>query len=476
MPTELKKYLVLAMLFFTTTSSFTQNYFDSLETALTILPEEKQLEHLLVIPYDKIVANTTKAEQLFLKGLKQAQQLKNQEAEADIHNQLAIINGFLGNYDKRLDFNLKAIKIYEAIGNKSKVGITYGDLGFSMWRRDLEKAKLYMIKGITALEKIKDYKALNRTYDNYGIVQEVSGNVDSAIYYYNLALNLKINQKDSIGIPFALGHLSGAYLIKKEYQKSKEYLDESYRIRKIRNDLYGVAESTVLYADFYYAQENYKEALVWFLDCYKLAMENNYIHLAQYAAEFTSLCYKQIGDFQNALIYQKNQQTLKDSLLNEKTNKTITELETQFETEKKEKQIAEQHVLINKKTIEIKQRNYMLYMIIAIVLLILIIAFFVFRQIRFKQQKLIEANRLKDEITRIKLLTHLNEERVRISRDLHDNIGSQLTFIISSIDNMSYFMKETNNELKNKLQELNEFSKSAITQLRDTIKTLNKSK
>ena len=108
--------------------------------------------------------------------------------------------------------------------------------------------------------------------------------------------------------------------------------------------------------------------------------------------------------------------------------------------------------------------------------LLLMVGFFIIKQIKFKQQKLIEANRLKDEIAKIKTQEQLNQERLRISRDLHDNIGSQLTFIISSIDNMSYFMKDTNNELKTKLQELNEFSRSAITELRGTINKLNKSK
>lgn len=473
---KFKKYLVLLLLLFVVPHAYCQKYLDSLEAFLIPLSQEKQIEQLLKIPYDKIVANTTKSEQLFLKGLTQAQQLKDKEAEADIYNQLATINGFLGNYGTRLDFNLKAIKIYEAIGNKSKAGITYGDLGFSMWRRDVEKAKSYMGKGILLLEEVKDFVALNAIYDNYGIVQEVSGNVDSAIYFYNKALDLKKNQHDSIGIPFALGHLSGAYLIKKDYIAAKKYLDESYAIRKRRNDTYGIAECLVLYADFYYAQNNYQEAIVWFTDCYQMAIANKYIHLGQYAAEYAAICYQKLGQYEEALTYQKNQQSLKDSLLNEKTNKAINELETQFETEKKEKQIAEQNILINNKELEIEQRNFYLYISIGLAVLILIVLFLIVKQVRFKQQKLIAANKLKDEISRIKLLTKLNEERVRISRDLHDNIGSQLTFIISSIDNMSYVMKDTNNELKNKLNELNEFSRSAITQLRDTIKTLNKSK
>jgi len=76
------------------------------------------------------------------------------------------------------------------MGNKSKAGATYASLGFSMKRRDITKAKGYMKKGILLLEESEDLIALNPTYDNYGIVLEINGQVDSAIYYYNLALGL----------------------------------------------------------------------------------------------------------------------------------------------------------------------------------------------------------------------------------------------------------------------------------------------
>ncbi|NDK18791.1 MAG: tetratricopeptide repeat protein, partial [Zetaproteobacteria bacterium] len=336
------------------------NYIDSVEQSIVNLSDEKQIKTILAIPYDKIIANTTKAEKLFLTTLSEAKKINHPEFEADISNQLALIYAFLGKYDKRLTYNLQAIKIYESIENKLKAGRTYGDLGFSMYRRDIKKAKFYMQKGIKLLKEKNDFVNLNPVYDNYGIIQEVSGNTDSAIYYYNLALDLKRNQSDSIGIPFALGHLSGAYLIKKDFKKAKEYLDESYFIRKNRKDIYGIVECLALYGDFYFAQENYKEALSWFTDCYHLAIENKYLQAGQYAAEFASKSYEKIGDFVNTIKFLKIQQTLKDSMLNMTTNKVIAQLEVQFETEKKEKQLAEQEIKITKEQLRVKQGNYTL--------------------------------------------------------------------------------------------------------------------
>jgi signal transduction histidine kinase len=81
---------------------------------------------------------------------------------------------------------------------------------------------------------------------------------------------------------------------------------------------------------------------------------------------------------------------------------------------------------------------------------------------------------LKDQLALTKTQNKLQEQRLRISRDLHDNIGSQLTFIISSIDNLKFLTKSSDEKLKSKLTNINSFATSTISQLRDTIWAMNK--
>ena len=154
--------------------------------------------------------------------------------------------------------------------------------------------------------------------------------------------------------------------------------------------------------------------------------------------------------------------------------KKTTQLEVEFETLKKEKQISDQQIKIAKQEIKAKKRNNMLTGLIALVLFIIVIGIFIYKQQKLKQQKLIEENRLKDEISQVKIQNELHEERLRISRDLHDNIGSQLTFIISSVDNMKHLFKSADQKLNNKLSDVSGFTRTTITQLRDTIWALNK--
>lgn len=59
-------------------------------------------------------------------------------------------------------------------------------------------------------------------------------------------------------------------------------------------------------------------------------------------------------------------------------------------------------------------------------------------------------------------------ERESISRDLHDNVGSQLSVISSSLDNIS-FLAEKQKLTSERVETVNEFVREAIQSLRDTI-------
>jgi two-component system, sensor histidine kinase LadS len=63
----------------------------------------------------------------------------------------------------------------------------------------------------------------------------------------------------------------------------------------------------------------------------------------------------------------------------------------------------------------------------------------------------------------------LQHERERISRDLHDNVGAQLSYIISNIDHIV----ETQNKDENRLDDVADTAKSAILNLRETIWAIN---
>jgi two-component system, sensor histidine kinase LadS len=95
------------------------------------------------------------------------------------------------------------------------------------------------------------------------------------------------------------------------------------------------------------------------------------------------------------------------------------------------------------------------------------------KQINEQLSRTIEAERKQqfEQIQRLEAQYKLQSEKERISRDLHDNIGSQLTYITSNID--YYSSKLGEDETRHKLNSLSDYVRTTTQQLRDTIWAIN---
>lgn len=72
------------------------------------------------------------------------------------------------------------------------------------------------------------------------------------------------------------------------------------------------------------------------------------------------------------------------------------------------------------------------------------------------------------------VITKVKNERERISRELHDNIGAQVTYLITSMDWVSKQLPEGSDTVKERLTTLKHNAQNMMSSLRDTIWTLNK--
>ena len=81
--------------------------------------------------------------------------------------------------------------------------------------------------------------------------------------------------------------------------------------------------------------------------------------------------------------------------------------------------------------------------------------------------------RLREEILKREAVERVKKERERISMDLHDNIGAQITHVITRLDNLSYSVSAGKVAAPDQaLDHLSDFARGTMQQLRDTIWTL----
>lgn len=465
-----RRLIVMCMLLMITahtSNSQSISHLDSLENSFSKSDPNTFINSVIDIPYDVAVKDINAFLRLTDKAIESSQKINNESLLAKSYIQKTIALHFTTKDEEALNITLKAISIFEKLKDHQNAAKAYLTLGWKIKYRKLNDAFKYMQKGVLQLEKIGLKNELSAAYNNFGVLYLMKSIPDSALYFHRKSLSITKEFKDSIGIPFAHTHIANVLLKQKEFTKAKKHLDTALFIRNKRNDTYGITDSYLYLGDLFFEKKEYLNAILNYKLGYNYASKYSYFPLKKYASEYLYKSFDNSGDYKNALKHLKIFQSLKDSVLNIQTNEKVEELQIEFETAKKEKEIISQQL-------KIKQKNLTAVILIGSIGLLLVIFWGIYRRNKLRRQQLQKELQLNDTLAKIKTQNKLQEQRLEISRDLHDNIGSQLTFIISSIDNLKYISKDINEQLKNKLANISSFTFDTIHQLRDTIWAMNK--
>jgi signal transduction histidine kinase len=393
---------------------------------------------------------------------------------ASVYNNFGLLDWNKSNFLKAIQYYNKALRIFEEIDDKlgqsnalSNIGLVYQSF------KDYKNAEKYLYKSLEIKNETKDNYGLSVSYTNLGSLFDDLKNYDKAIFNYKKAIAYKRILNDQRGIAIANNNLSQAYLYLDKNVEAEKCLLESIAITKKINATSLLAYAYIGITNVYIQNKNIKKAI----ESNDLATIYNAkigdkLGLSNIYKNKEAIAVLQ-NNFKEAYNFSKKALSISDTLRNKETQESVAEIENKYQIEKKEKELLKSKAQLVQKEIETKQKNNILIIASILVLAFLIIGFLIFKQQKQKNQQQAQENDLKLAIEKIENQNKLQEQRLNISRDLHDNIGSQLTFIISSVDNVKYGFDITNEKLDNKLTNISSFAKDTIVELRDTIWAMN---
>lgn len=431
-------------------------------------------------------------------------------------NMLGLCHRNLGEYDSAMTAFQTAERLFLASNSQSGYGNARNNYAMTLFYiGEYEKANILLLDVIKEATDQKQYKVLCNAHQNLGIMhnsqqryQKALDNFilaekyhklggdeggaagaannqafiyfkhlkqyDKAIAIYNKTIVVKQNRKDDKGVGIIRNNLAELYLIKKDYKKALESINKAIKIREKIDDKYGLSVSYAVLSDIYFQQKKYPQAEEYAQKAVDLAQKIGAKKEHSDALKMLSKAQSANNDITNAYQNYVNAVKIEDSLLNRENFARMAELETKYETEKKEREILQQRTKIAEKQLRIEQQNLIIFAMISIAVIAILIGFVVYNRQKLKTIRLEKEAELKEALRFIETQNKLQEQRLQISRDLHDNIGSQLTFIISSLDNLKYGFDIANDGLKDRLLGIRNFTKDTITELRDTIWAMNK--
>ena len=405
----------------------------------------------------------------------------NNEALKDIYYDESQIHTLFSEFPEALSLGLKSLEYNKINAIEENVLRDMSSIGYIYDRMyDFKESIKWNREALKLAKKLNDKKGEALCYGRIGIAFDELAErdnfnkrlFDSALFYNKKAAKMSELVNDLAQARTSYSNIGNTYSKLKDYKKAEEYTLKSLKVPGF-DDRKGV--TLVNLGKIYLETNRFSEAKK-ILDS---AMQNTLKYgTRKYQLEayyrYHELDVKK-GDYKNALNNYIEYKSIEDSLLNETKTRQIAEMGERYKTADKEREILTQRAELAEKNLTIQKRDYQLYGLLGLALILGFIGYLFYNQQKLKNHQLQKENELKDALLKIETQSRLQEQRLRISRDLHDNIGAQLTFIISSIDNLKYGFDIKDEKLNKKLDDISSFTSATIYELRDTIWAMNKS-
>ncbi|MBL4654408.1 MAG: tetratricopeptide repeat protein [Bacteroidia bacterium] len=407
------KKLILFLLISIVTSihvySQEQGIIDSLLVKLQTASEDTHKVKIINdLGFQLISSDPEKALQYANLGLSLAEQLGYKQGIAKSFNHIGIIHRDQDNYEKALEFYLKALKIREEIGDKKGIAASMNGIGVVyFYQGNYEKTINFFIKALKLEKEFGNKRGIASNMNNIGVVYEKQNKYIEAIEYYEQSLKIRKEIKDNEGIAVSLNNIGIIYAKQDNYLKSLDYLAKSLEIRELLGDKKGIASSLgnigQLYSDHAEALEKLRRSKDEVRSKYERAVEYDQKSLAiakeigakneiKYAYQNLASVYYRQNKYKEAYDYHELYSGIKDSIINEQSNRQIAEMQELYESEKKEKQIEIQKLQLDKQQSDINKQRITLYSVIGGLILVLVFSLILFNRFRYirKQNKIIE--------------------------------------------------------------------------------------
>jgi serine phosphatase RsbU (regulator of sigma subunit) len=370
---------------------------------------------------------------------------------------LGMVKENQGFYDKALEEYFKALKIFEELGHNPGLASTYNDIAIIHYLQgSSELCMEYLTLSYEIKKDLGDTEGMASYYTNMSALNKTLGRYEEALEFTENSIDLHKELGDQAGIAVGYGNIGAIQYELRNYQaalenhlKSVEMHEEINNKDGIVHSLSNVAGTYLQMADSVAQTEAQRlkylnQAVSYGLRCYALAEEMDALFIQNYAANTLQGAYKALGDPWKALEYAQVYINTRDSLFNEEKTRAIEEMDTKYETEKKQQQIELQESQIIARDATIKQqktfRNALGTGFLALILIAAVIIY-AYVQKRKDNRKISEQNhQLTEAYEELSVLNEaISKQNAQITEAneeltvLNESINQQKNEIIDSI-------------------------------------------
>ncbi len=414
---------------------------------------------------DFYTGNFSEAMQHYQQALPLFQKLNDLSGQAKCLANLGLIHDHYGNYQKALHYFLQSLKINEKIGSDDGMASSYGYIAYVYHNlNEFHAALAYQQKALKIFEttgnKARIGGLLSDMGNNYLLLKDYSNALD----YYQRALAMATETGDAQKEAFAFNNMGAAYKGMEQFELALTYYTKALHLKEKLNDKRTLSNTLNNIAEIHTHLANYSQAIAFAQKGLALAREGGAKKDQQNLHLVLSKIYEAQANPARALAHYQQYSSIRDSIFNEEKARQIAEMQTKYDVEKKEQEIAAQQLeisLLEKN--KITERN-LRFALMASTALFILLAIFIYSRYNTKRktaQVLDQKNReIESKNEEIKVMNKELEKRMlRAQMDPH--------FIFNALNAIQHLI--TINDKTSALKYLSKFSKLVRQTLENSV-------
>lgn len=298
------------------------------------------------------------------------------------HRQMGLVYNNKGDFDKAISEFVIAIKFAEKnslITEQARANLHIGLVYLEM--NHTGDAMKYFLRGKSICEKHKIDRGLVQFLMNIGIVHDLNKNYDSALYYFNSTRAFYFKNNNASGMASVENNIANIFKRQKKFAEARPHYMLALGYSKQTNDMY-MATNYANIAEIDAELGNHKSAVKYIDSAITTAKSFGSDKIVHDCLVKKQIALEKQGDYKGSSDCFKEILFLKDSILNKDIEKSIIEMQTKYESEKKETEnkLLKQKTELDKLKIEEgrKQKMY-LFIGLGLTMLMLVIAFYAYR-------------------------------------------------------------------------------------------------
>lgn len=369
------------------------------------------------------------AEKTFLKLLKDSERRKDYKNALESLNGLGIIAEDKNDQGKAIEYYLKAYGYAEKLDDLYLKGMLLNNIGLIKFRNEqYDDALTDFKKGLVFSDSIDNFRLSFNLENNIGLLYEQTEDTEKSIKHFEQSLT----NANRLGFPLniAITHLNlgNSYMLNEQFEIAIEHADSTVHICREISDYRFIAKPFLLKTLIYRKKGESLKAKELADSALMLARKYKSTEDIVQGIKLKSEVLKDLGKYKASLELFERYNQMSDSIGEISNQERFAELQVAYQTERKEAELKEEkaRTTMLQKDNKLKESRITIIAVSSIFLVIATVLFFYLRHLRL--------TRAQQRNFSQQLIANLDDERSRISRDLHDDIGQSLSIAKSKIN------------------------------------------